>query len=94
MLAFKARYSGGSSSQCNILGWGAQCGALTPRSLGRTCEVVNTLLFVGRLPWGVGFDYTMSPPLLRIALWFLLYIFKCGKSFLLVFRSFQYTIAL
>ena len=40
-------------------------------------------------PGGVSPDYTMSPPLLPISLWFRLYFFSYGKSFLLVFRSFS-----
>ena len=37
----------------------------------------------------VGLDYTVFLPLLPVLLWFLLYIFGSGKSFLLVFRSFS-----
>ena len=36
----------------------------------------------------LGLDDTMSPPLLPFLLWFLLHIFSCRRSFLLVFRSF------
>ena len=60
--------------------WGAQ----TPHSLGRTSAIVIILplSFSG----GVGLDYIASPPLLLILLWFLLCVFSCGKSFLLVSR--------
>ena len=50
--------------------------------------------FVGRPPKGMGLDSTLSPPLLHIFLWFLLYIFSCRRSFLLVFRSFSSIFAL
>ena len=32
--------------------------------------------------WGMGLDYIVTPPLLPILLWFLLYIFGCRRSFL------------
>ena len=71
------------------LSWGAQYRAQMLCSLGRTSAIVIILLSVGRLTREVGLDYTMSPPLLPISLWFLIYIFSCGKSFMLVFRSFS-----
>ena len=43
------------------LGWGAQCGAQTPCSLGRTCAVIIILPFVGCPPPGMGLDFTISP---------------------------------
>ena len=71
------------TSATNILGfhhpdagflvWEAQCGAQTFYSLQRTSAIVIILLFGGRLPKGIGFDYTASPPLLPISLWFLLF---------------------
>ena len=45
-------------------------------------------------PRGMNLDSTVSPLLLPISLWFLLCIFSCGKSFLLVFRSFSSIVAL
>ena len=36
-----------------------------------------------------GSDCASSPPLLPVLLWFLLYIFSCRRSFLLVFWSYQ-----
>lgn len=46
------------------LGWGTQCGARSPNSLGRASAIVITLTFVGHLPGSVGFDSTVSWPLL------------------------------
>ena len=46
-------------------------------------------LFVGHLPRGVGVDYSASLSLPPILLWFLLYIFKCGRSLLPVFSLFS-----
>ena len=89
-LAFKASHSGGSSSQCRTP-W---AGVLTPCFLGRTSAVLIILSFVNRLPRSVGLDYTLSLPLLPIQVWFLHYIFSCGKSFLLVFRLFSQIVAL
>lgn len=63
------------------LGRGAQCGAWTSDSLGRTATVLTILPFVGHLFRAVGLDYTVSPPLLSMSLWFLPYIFSCGESF-------------
>ena len=37
---------------------------------------------------------SMSPLLLPILLWFFIYIFSCAKSFLLVFKSFSWMVAL
>ena len=36
-------------------------------------------LSVGCLPRGVGLDYTLSPSLLPISVWFLHYIFTCAS---------------
>lgn len=47
------------------------------------------LPFVGHLPKDVGPDCTASLPPILINLWFLLYVFSCGNSFLLVFTSFS-----
>ena len=75
-------------------GWGPWCGAQTPSSLGRTSTVGIILPFMGHHPGGLGLDYTASPPLLPVSLWFLLYIFGCRRSFLLVFGSFSLVLAL
>ena len=64
-----------------LLGSGAQWGAQTPRSLGRTSAIVITLPFVCQSPWDMGLCYTMTPPLLPDSLWFLLYIFSCSDLF-------------
>ena len=62
--------------------------------LGKTSATVIILPSVGRLPRDVSLDYTTSLPFLPILLWVLLYIFSCGKSFLLVFRLFSQKVAL
>ena len=76
------------------LGWGAQCGAWTPCSLWRTSTIVTILPFMDRQPQDMGLDYTVSPPLLPILLWFCLYIFSYRRSLPIVFRSFLSTVAL
>ena len=90
----KARLSGGHLSGAGPTGWGAQCGAQTPLSLRGISAMVIILPFVGHLPRVTGLDYTVCLPLLPLSLWFLLYIFSCRKSFLLVFRSFSSIVAL
>ena len=72
----------------------ARCEAWIPCSLGWTSAIVIIFLFVGRLPAGVHLDYTKFPSFLPIFLWFLLYVFRCGRSFLLAFRSFSLIVAL
>ena len=84
LLGFRVKYSWGSSFQCRTLGWGAQCGVVTHCSLGRTSEVVNTLLFVGRLLWM--WVLVLLSPLLPICGSFFLSLFV-ENLFLLVFRS-------
>ena len=66
-------------------------GILIP--FGRTSAIVIILPFVGHLPRGVGLDQTASLLPLPMPLWFLLYIFSCRKSFLLVFRLFSLIVA-
>ena len=51
--------------------WGDQYGALVPCFLGACSTTVIILLVVDCLPRGVGFDYTVSPSLLPVQLWFL-----------------------
>ena len=65
---------------------GRLMGTQTPHFFGRTSASVINLLFVGRPPGCVSLDCTTSLPLLLTWLWFLLYIFSCIRSFLLVFR--------
>lgn len=86
LLGFKGKYSRGSSFQCRSLGWGAQCGVVTHCFLGRTSEVANTLLFVGRLLW-IWVLVLLSPLLLPICGSFFLSL-VVENLFLLVFRSF------
>ena len=69
------------------LGLGAWCGAQAPRSW-RTSVIVIILPFVVHPPRGMGPDYTTSPSLLPVSLWFLLYIFSRRRPFLPVFQSF------
>ena len=60
----------------------------------RLTTVVTTLLFVGHLPRGTELGYTASLPLLTVSLWFLPYIFICGRSLLLDFQYFSSTVIL
>ena len=73
-------------------GCSAQCEAQTPSSSGRTSAVVIILPFMDHPP-RVYLDYTPSPHLLPILLWFLLYIFSY-RPFLLFFPSFSSVVAL
>ena len=85
LLAFKARCS--RRLICPVQDpWAGEpsVGAWKPSSSGRTFVIVIILLFVGYR--SVGLDCIMSLPFLPI-LWFLLYVFSCGKPFLLVFRG-------
>ena len=49
LLAFKAKYSGGLSSQCRIPNVKAWCMGQTPHSLERTSAIVIVLPFMGHL---------------------------------------------
>ena len=94
ILAFKARPSESSSSWHRTPRLESPMWGSGPLLLGRTPAIVIILPFVGCLPGGMGLDCTVSLSLLPISLWFLLYIFSCGKSFLLVLRSFSLTVTL
>ena len=50
---------------------------------------ITILQFVGYLPRDMGFDYTSSPLLLPVSLWFLLCVFSCRRSFLVGSSLFQ-----
>ena len=50
------------------LGWNDQCGTQILHSLGKTSTIVIILPFMSHLPNYVGFDYTISLPLLPIPL--------------------------
>ena len=90
-LAFRARHSGGSFSQCRAPEWGAQCGAQTHCFVVRTSPIAMILLFVGHSPEGMGLDYyTRIPALMPTLLWFYLYSFLCRRSFLLSSDFFFY----
>lgn len=70
-----------------VLGYRTKCGDQTPLFLGRTSTVMIIFLFLISLLEHVALDYTLSLPLLPVSLSFLC-IFRCEKSFLLVFRLF------
>lgn len=72
-----------------LLGLGALYGAQIPTSLGRTSVIVIILPFVD-----IGLDYTTCPPHLLNLFWFLLYIFHCRRSFVLVLWSVSSIVAL
>ena len=81
-LAFKAKCSGVSFSQCRTprlgsLMWGSELSLLWEN----LCNI-TILQFVGCLPRDMGFDYIASPPLLLVSFWFLLYVFSYRRSFL------------
>ena len=58
------------------------------------CSCNYFLICVLYNPKGVGLGYIVSLSFLPISLSFLLYVFSCGKSFLLVFMSFSSIMAL
>ena len=58
------------------------------------CQKCNYPLVCGSHTEDMGLDYIVSPPLLPVLLWFLLHIFNCKWSFLIVFGSFSSIIAL
>ena len=74
-----------------LLGLGAHVGVKT--IFGEKLYNLIFLLFVDHQPRLVGPDYIMSLLLLPF-LCFHLYVFSCTKSFLLVFKSFSYIVAL
>ena len=82
------RCPGGSSLQCRTPGLGSQMWGSEPTLFQENLYDCDHLLFCGSPTWQCGLNYTMSLPLLPISWRFLLYTFSCGKSFLLVFRSF------
>ena len=88
-VGLKARCSEGLLSWGKTPGLGSLMWGSDPLLLGENYAIVIIFPFVGCTPGGVGLDYTMSLPLPLILFWFLLKIFSCGKSFLLVFRSFS-----
>lgn len=87
-LAFKPNILRVNLSGAGPPGLGTQYGAQTPGSLDRTSAIVIFLPFVCRPRWGVGFHYVKSLPLIPTSLW-LLFIFSCRRSFLLVLWSFS-----
>ena len=85
----KANVLGDHLPGAGLLSWGALYGAQIPTSLGRTSVIVIILPFVD-----IGLDYTTCPPHLLILFWFLLYIFHCRRSFVLVLWSVSSIVAL
>ena len=71
-------------SGAGLPGWGVQHGSQTIHFLGRTTMIMIFLLFWDRWPGEVGLSYLSHCG-------FFLYVFSCGKSFLLIFKSFSYT---
>lgn len=70
-------------------GWDAWYGFQSSHSSGETSRVVVSFLPLDCCSRGVGPGQIASLPLLPISVWILLSIFSCGKSCLLVFRSFS-----
>ena len=64
---------------------------LDPLLLGRTSAFVISLSFVGHRPGDMAGPIFAAP---TSSFWFLLYIFNCGKFFLLIFRLFSVVVAL
>ena len=94
LTGFQSQKFWGSSSHFRTPRVGSPMWDLAPSFLGRTSAVVIFLLFVGHQPgvWilAIYLVSTLPPGFL----WFLLYIFSCGRSFLLVFWSFSSIVAL
>ena len=82
------------SFQCRSPGCTPQSEVQTPCSSGRTSIAAISLPTVGCCTKGVNPRQTASSLLLPISLCLFLFILSCGKSFLLVFRSFSEVIAL
>lgn len=79
---------GTSLLDASCLGYRTWCGAWATFSLERISAIVITLPYFGYLPWCVSADDLTSPLILSILLRLFPYVLSCGKSFLLVFRSF------
>ena len=72
----------GSSSQCRTTRLGSPMWGPDPLLLGENLCNCNYSPICGSLTQGYG---SGSPPLLPVLLWFLLYLFSCRRSLLLVF---------
>ena len=81
LTIFKAKCSG-SSFWCRSLGWGTQCRTQTLHSLGRTFVIV-IFFHLWTVHGGMALDSTMTLPILLVSFWFLLYIFRHRRSFLI-----------
>ena len=75
-------------------GWDAWYGVQSSHSSGETSRVVISFLPLDCCSRGVCPGQIASLPLLPISVWILLSIFSCGKSCLLVFRSFSEIVSL
>ena len=91
---FQSQTLCGLISLVQVPGAGQPTWSSEPSLLRRTSEAVMSLLPVGCSTADVGSGQTASPPLLSISTWLFLFIFSCGKSFLLVFRSFSEIVSL
>ena len=87
LLVFKIRCYRGSYFRCRTHRPGRPIWDWTPCSLERTSVIVIFLLFVSCRSKGVGPDSTVFLPLLLVSWQFLLSVFSCRNSFLLVFMS-------
>ena len=88
-LAFKAKCSSVSSSWCKTPRLRSPMRGSDRSLLEETSAIVVILLFEGHPPGDL--DFAVTPPLLAILLWFLLYILSCRGPFLLDLRSFSST---
>ena len=91
MLAPKPNVLGALLPSAGPPGKGVQCGTWTTCSLGRNSAIV---IIPPLVSLDMNLDYTLSLTLLPISLWFLLYIFSCRRSFLLVLWSFSWVVSL
>ena len=91
---FKARYSGGSSSQSRTPRLGQPMLGSDPSLLEENHYNWDYPPICGSSTPGVWVLTTVSLSFLQISLLILLCIFSCGKSFLVVFRSFSWIAAL
>ena len=87
---YQSQRYGGSSSPCSYPRLGSPLWGLELPLL-RGCDIPPTC---GFQCWGVCPSQIMCPPLLPVSVWLFLFIFSCGKSFLLVFGSFSEIVSL
>ena len=90
----QSQCSEASSSWCRTLRLENPMWVSEPSLLGENLCNCNYPPVLGSPTQSMDLDSTASPPLLPILLWFLLYIFSCRRSFLLVVQSFSLIAAL